>query len=476
MTTGNFIKEEEKADAVFAIAKNVAMVKYDDLPVDVVHITKKEILDIIGISLASSKAPEIKKLVELSKEMGGKGESTILVYGDRVLSFMAAFVNGVLSHGTNFGDTYELGISHPGSSVIPAALATAERVGKVSGRDFITAVALGADIVSRLTCAAAMGPMGLLPQPGKLGRVSSAIIWGYHGAAAAAGKLLGLNQDKLVDAFGVAYCQGNTCEEIFAPGAQTALYAGFINKTGVLSALMAQKGIPGAKNSIEGPRGLYNMFFNGEYDRTQLFSELGERFEGVNVSFKPWPSARCTHPYIEAALQIVHEHDIHPEEVEAVTLVVAEKNRNLWEPLEIRRAPRTASEAQLSIPFTVATAIAKRNVTLEDMMSEEGLKDPVVLQLAQKISTYLDTELRDRGIISGEVKIGAKKRVYSKSVAHAYGHPKRPMTDEDFTQKFRDCASYSIKPLAPDVIESVIEMVGHLEELDNISRIVDLVA
>ncbi|MFC2001981.1 MmgE/PrpD family protein, partial [Chloroflexota bacterium] len=136
-----------KKDAIFDLAAHVANVRYEQIPAQAVEVTKMDILDSLGVALAaSSVAPVCKKVDELAKEMGGKGESTIIGFGGKVPSYMAAFVNSALVHALNYDDYYDPLIIHFGCSVFPAALATAERVGKVSGKELITAYTASADL------------------------------------------------------------------------------------------------------------------------------------------------------------------------------------------------------------------------------------------------------------------------------------------------------------------------------------------
>ena len=141
----------EKQDAAFAFAKNLANIRYEDLPSEAIESTKIAIMNHIGTAIAASTTvPVCKQVVELAEEMGGKKESTIIAYGVKVPSYMAAFVNAALAHGLNFGDHSDEYSLHTGVAVFPAAFAVAERVGHVSGKEFITAFTLGTDMMIRL--------------------------------------------------------------------------------------------------------------------------------------------------------------------------------------------------------------------------------------------------------------------------------------------------------------------------------------
>ena len=262
------------------------------------------------------------------------------------------------------------------------------------------------------------------------------------------------------------------------PGSLRGLYAAFPAITGVLSTLMAEKGIPGIKTCFEGRAGFYNVYYRGLYDRTSLTNGLGEVFEGAGVSFKPWPSCRFTNPYIDATLQIVREQDLRPEDVEKIIVVYeAENARICCEPLEVKRKPLSPPEAKLSIPFTVALAIARRKVEIEDF-SSDSLNDPLLLELAQKVIPRFDPQLKgdSKTMLPAVVEIITKDgQEYSKRVDLVYGHPKNPMKWDDLILKFRDCASYSAKPIPVENINLVIERIMRLEDVHDMTEIIRLI-
>lgn len=468
-----------KKDAIFDWTDTVVTLKYEDIPSEVAEVTKIDILDTLGVAIAASTTtPACREMAELVKEMGGKEESTIIAYGGKVPCYMAAFVNAALVHSLNYNDLYDAYDVHPGSALLPSALAVAERVGKVSGKEFITAFTLGLDVMGRLG-RAVMPPIllrewtlygWLLPQ-----------LYGYFGAATVAGRLLRLDEDKMVSAFGLAYCQtaGNK-ETHYGVGADKGIYPSYPAKAGVLSALMAQRGIAGPRNSLEGEAGFFKVYFQGEYDSASLTVDLGKSFEGVNLGFYAFPCCGLSHAYITTALQMVDEHKIQPQDVEAITVFVGPKAQHLCEPLHNRRNPQNMSEAQLSIPFVVATAIAKGKPRIKHFISD-SIKDPEILRLSNKVTWQPDSEC-DRQYGTGlskarvEIKLRGGKVVSCEQKGFRYGNPKNPISKGELVEKFRDCISYSASPLPKDSVEKVIEMVANLEEVDDVSQIIQLIS
>jgi 2-methylcitrate dehydratase PrpD len=456
-------------DASFSLAANVVNIRYEDIPGSVVETTKKSILDTLGVILAGSTTDETcKKVVGLVKEGGGKKESTIIAYGGKVPSWMAAFANGSMAHTLDYDDVIDAVAIHPTASTLPAAFAVAERVGGVSGKEFIAAVTLGNDLVSRLK-SSLVKPLefGWAPPP----------LFGFFSATAAAGKLLGLSKEQMVSAFSIALHQaaGSMQSNLDAGSAIRAIRDAFPAKAGVLSALMAQKGINGGENSLEGKAGFFNLYYRGEYDHSRLTEDLGKRFEGANVSFKPWPCCRLNHPFIDATLSLIQENSIETSDVKSVTAVVSRLTQRICcEPFETMKRPEQSILAKRSLPFAIALAITRGEVLISDFLSE-NLEDPVVLKVVDKVSVRYDPVLDEPGLMPAIVQIETRDgKVRSKRVDFAYGHPQHPLSLKDLVAKFRDCARYSATALPGATVDRVIEMAMTLEQVDDAGELVRL--
>jgi 2-methylcitrate dehydratase PrpD len=453
-------------DASFALAKNAVITRYEDLPAEVAAITKVSILDTIGVMLAASTVGEgVKEMVELARECGGKEESTVIAFGGKLPAMMAAFANGAMGHPLDYDDTHDAAVIHPTAATLPAALAVSELYGKTSGKDFIAAIALGNDLVCRLGLAANSNPGWLIPQ-----------TLGVFGAAMVSAKLLHMNEEQMLNALGIAYHQaaGNMESSYQTGSMMRAIRDGFTAKAGVLSALMAHKGITGVKSIFQPRAGLYNLYFRGDYDPEPLTYGLGKKYECTNVSFKPWPARRDTHAYIEATTCIMRENSIAPEEVEAI-MVIGDV-QSLCEPLEARRKPTKAIDAKVSLPFNVALGAVHGKIVIADFLPE-NLKSQAVLEMARKVAYRQTTSRAAKGLGSGEVELQTHSgRVFSKKVDFAYGHPKNPISRADLITKFRDCVAYSIKPLSAAQVDGVISCVDNLETLDDISQIIYLIS
>ncbi|MBN1691141.1 MAG: MmgE/PrpD family protein [Dehalococcoidia bacterium] len=431
-------------DASYTLADNVANVTMRDLPPEVVDITRKCILDTFGCILAGSGlSPDSVNVIDLFIQAGGNKESTIIGFNKKLPSWSAAFANGVLAHALDYDDIVDEAGVHPSLCTIPATLALAEKVGGVTGKEFITAIALGNDLICRLGTAIKRKQEGL-----SLG-FRPAPVLGIFGAAAAAGKILKLDREQIVDALGIAFHQAaaGTFEVFLSPGDPKIreLYGGSIGMQAALAALMAQKGVTGIKTSFEGPAGLFNLYFQGKYDRDYLVGDLGTRYDGVNVGLKAWSANRIMHNHVQAALELTREHNINPTDIEQVTLYVTDIQKRYAG--ADRKKPATSTEARISLPFCVSAAIAHQELSIKSF-TPDGLSDKVTLMLAEKIMAE-DTSYGEvkSFFAPGKVSIRLKSGdTYTNQVDHPFGHPRNPMRLEDVERKFKDCAMYSRRP------------------------------
>ena len=181
---------------VAMFTKNIVETHYDAFSTEVIEATKKQILDTLGSILAGSMSENIGQLVDLIKDWGGKEESTILGYGGKAPCIQAALINGWSASVLDFDDFHDRDFIHTSREIVPAALAVAERKGAVGGKDFMVAVVLGVDVACRIARAVLIHrESGFLTVPN------------FFGAAAAAGKLLGFDEEKLKNALGIALMQ-----------------------------------------------------------------------------------------------------------------------------------------------------------------------------------------------------------------------------------------------------------------------------
>jgi 2-methylcitrate dehydratase PrpD len=445
------------------IARHVVGTGFDDLPPHVVDVTKRSLLDSLGVTLAASSLGEgVSAFADLAREAQSERGATVIGFGFKAAPAMAAFANGAMAHALDYEDTFDPALMHPNAAVIPAALAVAESVGTISGRDLIAAIAIGADLTCRLGAA-----VDGHEHRGLSGRFLSGAI----GATTAAAKLLALNEERLMQAWALVMFQAAFPREAFAyaPSHMRAVREAFAAKGGVVAARLAAAGVKAFDRPFEAQHGFFGLVTEGDVDTTRLTRELGATFECAQVSFKPWPSCRGTHAFIEAALNLSNAHGVRFDDIVRVDTVVSPFFRGLVEPPGRKQRPETAIDAKFSIPFTVATALRDGRVTL-DSFRPEAIRNPIVLDLASRVSHSIEASWPTVEATRGDLTLYLRDgREHSMRIRDPLGHPTNPMTLQAMRSKFAECARHSRMPLPPGRDQSIAAMVDRLETVNNVA-------
>ena len=471
--------KELKKGITRKLARHAATLQYESLPPALVEMTKQCVLDTLGVCVgASTLAPEAKIVADYVKDLGGKPESTILGFGGKAPAPWAAFANGSLGHMLDYDD---VGGGHVSIATIPVAFALAEKVGGVSGRDFIAAIAAGTDVMTRLCLAID------IPDWAMAEGWFATQLFGFIGGAATAGRILGLDEDQMENALGISFNQLSGSRQM-AVGAAThmrSMQAGFSGQGATLAAQLAQRGIIGSKEIIEGRYGLFKSYIRTNTpDWETIGGGLGSRFPLLDThGFKVWPACGYTRASNAATLHLRQKFSLQAEAIESITIVGGNSNTQLLcEPIASKRRPQVSIEGKFSIPFTTAVMMVKGNVSLRDY-TDEGLRDPEVLAMADKISYRADqmTAVRAAGDYSSAsrptVEIRTRDgRLLAWQPDSVPGDAKHPVKQEYLESKFRDCLSFAAQPIPASNVDRAIEMIRDLEHLSDAAEIVALFA
>ncbi len=467
---------EAGAGATERLVHHVATLDYASLPGPLVTLIKQCVLDTIGVSIAASTlAPEAKLLHDYISGFAGRGEATVLGFATKAPAPWAVFVNGSLGHMLDYDDMG--GGGHDSIATIPAALATAEKYGGVSGREFIAAIAAGTDLHARL------GRCIRIPDWTISEGWFATQLFGYISGAATAGRLMRLDEPTLREAVGIGFNQASGSRQMAVGDAthMRSMQAGFSGQGAMIAAELAQRGLTGPREVFEGRYGLYRTYIRGEPDWTDLLGGLGERFPLLDVhGFKIWPACSYTRRPNAAIQRLRQEHTLAPDEIEAITIVGGTGGvRMLCEPLELKRRPALAIAAKHSIPFTAAIMALRGTVTLADYTAEK-LRDPEVLAMADRVDYRPRAgavAARGDGPATSAPSVEIRTRdgrLLSSTPDGVPGDPRNPATQEQLEAKFRDCASFAARPVAASKIEQAIDLIRELERVDDVSHIVRL--
>ena len=450
------------------LARFVSELRYEDLPAEAVAVLKMLCLDTVGTALAGTTlGPGCNEVARVVRDAGGAPECTVMGYGVKVPALTAAFANGATAHALNYDALGGEG-GHLGVSTLPAPLAAAERRGSVSGKELLAAMGVAAEVTARL--AGALFRANVKANETFL----EGQLLGYFGAAAGASRVMGLSVQDTHSALGAALMQaGGTMQVVFDgdPPAK-AIYGGFANLGGMLAALLAQQGVGAEVRVIDGPAGLYGMFYHGTYDHGAIIDGLGEDFDLLKARFKPWPTSGIVHPFIEAACTLAQQHRLGADDIASVTVRSNDHFMNWVEPQAERQRPPNAASAANSVQFAVGKAFAHQAVGLADFTAE-GLEDPEALAIAALTGYEVVESMRG---LTGQVEVTTRAGdVLSETVPVPLGHPSRPLSLDQIVAKLRDCASHSAHPIQADALEQLVERVDRLEDLEDVRVLADLV-
>jgi len=440
-------------DPAWPLARHVCRTGYADLPASAVESARRDILDTFGCMLGGSGSPGIDELCAVAGHWGGREESRVLLRGIRLPAPQAALLNASMGHALDFDDTLDTGGSiHPGVSVLASVLAVADSLRGIKGRDVLLATALGLDISCRVAFASTLDR----------GWHRTAAM-GVFGATAAAGKLIGLTAEEMLNAFGIAYSHAAGTRQCILDGALTKrMQAGQAASAGVFSAVLAQTGFTGAHNIFNGRFGFLELYQPSGHDASLLVRDLGAVFHGEVLSYKPYPCGRPLHAAIDAALAARAALGItRAEDIEAVTIEADPAGHaDQFGGAPAKRRPTQVVEAQFAQPFLVATALVHGKVGIADV---DGLGDAAVLALADRI-TGAARDGRAKRSLSITVRRSGGRSV-TVEAADPIGSPRRPLSEAQLEAKFRDCAGNARRPLPEASVDAALTAIAQLETL-----------
>ena len=399
------------------IANFIVDTGYDRIPTEAMSSAKGAIVDSLGCILAGSHEHSGSIIEEYVKELGGNPEASVIGGGFKTSVTQAALANGTMAHALDYDDVAVTWLGHPTVALLPAVLALGERE-RLSGRDALVGYIVGLEVGAKLGAAIGMGHYA----------------WGWHAtvtlgtmaAAATSSKMLGLDAHQAKMALGIA----------------TSLAGGTRQNFGTMAHAL-------------------------DYDDVAV-TWLGDPFDIVSsgVSMKPYPCCLLTHRCIDAILHLIKEYGVVANDVEKVECRTSEFIPQAL----IHARPRTALEGKFSMQYCMAIALLDGRIGFKQFTDEKVL-DPKAQELLQRV-TYVHPE----GLIplqSEAVTIKLKDgRELSHEVATPKGDPQNPMTKKELAVKYRECASFA---LSPQDTQKSLEMISHLEDIEDITELMDLV-
>ncbi len=437
----------------------LAEIDHGEIPAKAVRAARRCMIDTIGVALAGSRQPEGKIITTFAREQQANPEATVVAGMFKTSAQLAALANGTLAHALDYDDVSVEFLGHPSTVLVPAVLALGESR-QVSGADVLYSFIAGFEV------GAAVGrAMGVQffesvwhPTP----------VTGVIGAAAASAKMLGLNPHQVTMALGMAASMTGGLKENF--GTMTKpLHAGKAASDGILAALLAEKGFTANPESLTGRRGLGKAFV-GEELPDDLGKSLGTEWSIISpgVKVKRYPCCGGTLGCIDAILELRERHNIRPQDVAEVN---CRANPSALEALIID-IPKTPQEGRFSLKYTAAVALVDGQVSFKQF-TEEKLTSPLIQETMRKVQVTPFHAFGRGQDKPQEVILKLNDGIeYTLKVEKVRGTATNPLSDDELCEKFRDCAC---TVLHPDRAEKVLEMLQHLEELENIKDLMQVI-
>jgi 2-methylcitrate dehydratase PrpD len=464
-------KTEPADDPAWEFVRFSVNHKYEDTPEEIVDYVKRLILDTLGLAIGGSAAETIPELVELVKGWGGKQESSILVYGGKVPAPNAAFVLGPMIRVLDMGDTHPAA-AHLCEHIIPSLLATLGVKDSVTGKEFIEAFIVAAEVGARIGDAS-------FALPGGVENPTDSDLWAARfpnpadiASVLGVARLLNLDEKTTHAALGIQYwAVGARSGDL--PGTLMMRYQhAFLCQSAIYAVLLAQRGVTGPTHIFGGPDGYLALFYPWKNDVRLLTEDLGKRWSFGATSIKKYMGCFFTQAAATAMEELRKEYAIQSQDIVTLEVTQSFGGYNIVSTREECWNPRTAPDAQFSMPYVLATMAVHGKVFVDDF-TPDALARTDTREMMSRIKIKVDDKLPHFGAIV-KVILG-DGREYTKRVDFPKGHPiHNPMNWEDVIYKFKGLLTFSKKPIPDRNAEQVIQMVRNLEDCEDVNTIVGL--
>jgi len=438
--------------------------QYADIPAEAVKEAKRFLLDSIGCGLAAVENEDMKQAFEYIEKLGGKKQARTMGHGHLTNMPNATLMNSLLVRGMDYNDIYwEQDPSHP-SDIIPAALSVGE-FKNCSGKELIEGILIAYELEMRMCLAAYPGVREVGWHHATLTQFVSPVV---------AGKMLGLDKNKIVAAVGISGSAHSTFGGVVAGDLTNMKNTAdpMAVEAGVRAAMLAETGFSGPVKVFEGKEGLFEVISNVEWKSDILTNGLGTKFLITDCEYKAFPTEALTHQPITATLELMKNHNLKPKNIKEILIETTARGADILSDPS-KYTPKTKETADHSLPYCIAVAVAKGNVLPSDF-EIEALKDPLVLETINKVKVIANGEIDSlfprvkRAICTITTSDGEK---YNKQVDHAKGSKQNPLSDEEVISKFRANAS---SVLSEKRMDELIKATFDIENFSDIGDYIDL--
>lgn len=444
-------------------AAHVAGTRFADIPALVIERAKVFILDTIGVGIAGSSASGAAELLRASRTWGAGEEASVWGRRDRLPAPAAALLNGFQVHCQEYDCVCEPAVLHPMATLLPAALAFAERQGGITGGDLLAAVVLGVDVSAGLGIASTQGLRFFRPATA-----------GGFGAAAAVARLAGMSAEAIVSVLGIQYAQASgTMQAHVEASTVLPMQVAFNARAALQSCDIAATGLTGPRGSIDGAYG-YLPLMEGGYDLRPVLDGLGRDWRVAQLSHKPFPAGRATHGAIEGVRALRRAHGFSAADVAAVDVTVPPLTARLIARPDI---PHPSSNyARLCTRFVVAKVLQHGTLDIADARGE-ALDDPETHRLARLVHVHADDNPDPNAMVPQDIRVTLRDgRSLGWRCEAMLASPGRPLGRAEHLEKFRRCWQFAADKLPGEAAEALIGTVDRLEDVADLREVTRLLA
>jgi 2-methylcitrate dehydratase PrpD len=443
---------EAAKDVTRTLARYIVSAKPSDLPASVRKEAARTLLNWVGCTLGGSRHETVGIAISAMAPFSGPAQASILGRKERLDILNAALINGISSHVLDYDDTHSRNIIHPAGPVISAILALSEHH-PVSGNEFVNALVLGVDAECRIG-------NSVYPKHYDVGWHITGTA-GVFGAAAASSKLLGLSEQQMLWALGLAATQPVGLQEMF--GSMTkSFHPGRAAQNGLTAALLASKNFTSSEQSLEAKYGWANVV-SAAHNYDDITKGLGESFEISKNTYKPFACGVVMHPTIDGCIQLRNENKLSADEIDRIELRV----HPLVMQLTSKKSPQTGLEGKFSIYHAASVALVEGSGGIEQF-SDRAVRDRTIASLRDRVSTVVDSSLHEDQVRIALVTKNGRR--LEKFVEHAVGSLDHPMSDKDLEAKFTGLANGA---LLPDLQRKLMDLCWSVEGLPKAGAVAD---
>jgi aconitate decarboxylase len=445
------------------LATFAAEARHDDIPPEVVDRIKLSFIDGLGVCLHGSTLPWTKRVRDVVVEEGGTSIASLWGSGVRTSLTNAVLVNSTAGHAFEMDDIHKESIVHPNSLAVPVALALAEADRTLTGREIVTALAVGYEVGLRAGNAATTSLFlnGFHPQG-----TSGAFV-----AAATAGRLLGLDAVQLQNALGIAGSMGAGLMAAQEGAMVKRLHAGRAAQGGILGALLAKKGFTGILDVIEAGYGGFLSSFSRTPNVSRLTEGLATDWEAGKVGFKMYPNVTSIHSALDALRTILVEENLAHPQIQEIKVGCGQMTfvHTAW-----KYRPAGVTAAQMNIYYGLAVMALRGDVSAADY-TEGAISDPAILAFIPRINVSVDQEIEAMGpAFRHAARLVVRTidgRTFRREIYHRRGSPENAVSRQDVERKF---TSNVESLLGRDSIERLKELSSKLDVLPNADGLVKI--